>query len=106
MSIIHVSEQYHPTLHSDRYRNILFRLCLFTHIADDRKIFCYYSTSVQNRLGLGKFLPENIDPDLCTHVIFAFAKVMETGSIEPGNWNDLPSGDEEGECLEFVANEE
>ncbi|PVD32658.1 hypothetical protein C0Q70_08103 [Pomacea canaliculata] len=35
-------------------------------------MFCYYSSDAQYRLSVGRFLPENIDPTLCTHVIFAF----------------------------------
>lgn len=33
---------------------------------------CYYTNWSQYRLNQGKFLPENIDPHICTHIIFAF----------------------------------
>lgn len=45
---------------------------LFSHITGEKKMFCYYSSDAQYRLSVGRFLPENIDPTLCTHVIFAF----------------------------------
>ena len=78
------------------YVFVYIRPCL-VHVVDNRKIFCYYSTSAQNRRGLGKFTPENIDPDLCTHVIFAFAKVVDKGDLKASNWNDLPTDDGDGE---------
>lgn len=31
----------------------------------------------QNRSGAGKFAPENIDPKLCTHVIYAFGTLKD-----------------------------
>ena len=48
---------------------------------------CYYTNWSQYRDGSGKFLPENIDPTLCTHIVFAFAKV-EGDDIKPYEWND------------------
>ena len=49
---------------------------------------CYYTNWSQYRPGAGKFTPENIDPFLCTHVIFAFAK-LESGRLAAFEWNDL-----------------
>lgn len=36
------------------------------------QLVCYYTNWSQYRTKIGKFLPEDIQPDLCTHVIFAF----------------------------------
>lgn len=33
---------------------------------------CYYTNWSQYRTKIGKFMPEDIQPDLCTHVVFAF----------------------------------
>ena len=52
-------------------------------------VFCYYSTHSQNRPGIGKFLPENIDSSLCTHVIFAFADVVDGQYLRASGHNDL-----------------
>ncbi|XP_059149988.1 acidic mammalian chitinase-like [Physella acuta] len=54
-----------------------------------KNIFCYYSSFSQTRHGLGKFVPENINPHLCTHVIFAFVDVTSDGrGLRPFNRND------------------
>lgn len=36
------------------------------------KIVCYYTNWSQYRVKIGKFVPEDIPADLCTHIIFAF----------------------------------
>ncbi len=41
------------------------------------KIVCYYTNWAQYRTDPAKFFPEDIDPNLCTHVIFAFAHINE-----------------------------
>ncbi|EFA10488.1 chitinase 10 isoform X1 [Tribolium castaneum] len=37
------------------------------------KIVCYFTNWAWYRKGLGKYLPEDIDPDLCTHIVYGFA---------------------------------
>ncbi|VDM14495.1 unnamed protein product [Wuchereria bancrofti] len=41
--------------------------------------------------GEGKFLPENIPNGLCTHILYAFAKVDELGDSKAFEWNDEDS---------------
>ncbi|XP_012271912.1 probable chitinase 10 [Orussus abietinus] len=38
----------------------------------DYKVVCYYTNWSQYRTKTGKFMPEDIQPDLCTHIVFAF----------------------------------
>ena len=54
----------------------------------NKKLVCYYTNWSQYRPGVGRFVPENVDPFLCTHVIYAFAKVDEAGNLQPFEWND------------------
>jgi len=38
-------------------------------------IFCYFTNWSYKRPGMGKFTPEDVDPTLCTHIVFAFATI-------------------------------
>jgi len=42
----------------------------------------------QYRPGNGKFLPDNIDPFLCTHVVYALASINNKNEITTVEWND------------------
>ena len=48
---------------------------------------CYYTNWAQYRPGQGKYTPDNIDPFLCTHIIYAFAKISN-GQLAAYEWND------------------
>ncbi|KAK7495613.1 hypothetical protein BaRGS_00013060, partial [Batillaria attramentaria] len=50
---------------------------------------CYYTNWSQYRKNGARFLPANIDPFLCTHLVFAFAKVDQRGQLAPYEWNDI-----------------
>lgn len=49
---------------------------------------CYYTNWSQYRPKIGKFVPEDITPDLCTHIIFAF------GWLKKGKISSFESNDE------------
>merc|ERR1719378_798310 len=54
-------------------------------------INCYYTNWPQYRPGLGKYMPENIDATLCTHIFFSFAKMCQGNggwTLCPYEWND------------------
>ena len=53
----------------------------------EKRIVCYYTNWSQYRPEGGKYFPENIDPKICTHVIFAFAK-LENNKLSAFEWND------------------
>lgn len=52
------------------------------------QVVCYYTNWSQYRPKHGKFLPEDIDPELCTHIIFAF------GWLKKGKLSSFESNDE------------
>lgn len=39
----------------------------------DYKVVCYFTNWAWYRQGHGKYLPSDIDPDLCTHIVYGFA---------------------------------
>ena len=64
---------------------LLLSLCL--SYAACQKIVCYVTNRAQYRPDPAKFFPENIDPFMCTHVIYAFAN-LENNKLAPFEWND------------------
>ncbi|XP_017092569.2 chitinase-3-like protein 1 [Drosophila bipectinata] len=64
---------------------VLFGVFLLaTSIAGQRNtsnVVCYQGTWSVYRPGLGKFGVEDIDPFLCTHLIYAFLGIEETGQL-------------------------
>ncbi|KAH8339656.1 hypothetical protein KR067_012162, partial [Drosophila pandora] len=57
----------------------------------DYKIICYFTNWAWYRQGGGKYLPEDIDSDLCTHIIYGFAVLNRDNlTIQPhDSWADL-----------------
>merc|ERR1711872_911521 len=55
----------------------------------DRVMVCYYGTWAVYRPGKGKFDVEDIDVNICTHIVYGFAclKNGKIASYDP--WNDL-----------------
>nr|XP_028590001.1 acidic mammalian chitinase-like [Podarcis muralis] len=51
------------------------------------KLVCYFTNWSQYRPEPAKYFPNNIDPNLCTHLIYAFA-TMNQHKIAPYEWND------------------
>ncbi|KAK7915801.1 hypothetical protein WMY93_011562 [Mugilogobius chulae] len=53
-----------------------------------QKLVCYYDRDAATRASTGGFTPANIDPNLCTHIIFAFANVNNQNNLVPVSSND------------------
>ncbi|GCC40913.1 hypothetical protein chiPu_0024576, partial [Chiloscyllium punctatum] len=51
------------------------------------KLVCYYTNWSQYRPSTAKFVPSNVDPYLCTHLIYAFAS-MTDNKLTTYEWND------------------
>jgi chitinase len=52
-----------------------------------KKLVCYYTNWSQYRPKIGKFIPEDIPADLCTHLIFSFGW-MKKGKLSSFETND------------------
>ncbi|TRY98309.1 hypothetical protein DNTS_022311 [Danionella cerebrum] len=63
--------------------NLLFQIVTCT------KLVCYFTNWSQYRTGTAKYLPENVDPHLCTHLIYAFAIINYANNISFSEWNDM-----------------
>jgi len=48
-------------------------------------------------------LPEDVDPFMCTHVVFAFAKLNQNSEISPYEWNDESTGETKGMYERTIA---
>lgn len=65
------------------------QLVLATIVAA-KNIVCYYGTWATYRNGNGKFSVTNIDPSLCTHLIYGFVGINTNGTIRVLDpWLDL-----------------
>ena len=61
------------------------------------QLMCYYTRWAKDRPGLGSFKPGNVDPFLCTHLIYAYAgmqnneitMISQEDSKEYGELNNL-----------------
>ncbi|XP_041364304.1 acidic mammalian chitinase-like [Gigantopelta aegis] len=61
---------------------------------------CYFANWARWRRGIGKHTPADVDPFLCTHIIFAFAKFRSDGRILPQE----PGPDEQEYGYRALAN--
>ncbi|XP_066559336.1 acidic mammalian chitinase [Amia ocellicauda] len=52
------------------------------------KLVCYFTNWSQYRPGTGKYLPDNVDPHLCTHLIYAFSIINHNNELVTYEWND------------------
>ncbi|XP_034177248.2 chitinase-3-like protein 1 isoform X1 [Osmia lignaria lignaria] len=59
----------------------------------DKKIVCYFGSWAAYRPGRGKFEVNDIDPMLCTHMIYTFVGIITDGNVNVlDSWMDLPNG--------------
>jgi chitinase len=69
-------------------RNSISDPNLTTPSDEGYKLVCYYTNWSQYRPKKGKYLPEDIDPFLCTHLIFAFGWIKD-GRLSSFEANDV-----------------
>ncbi|XP_076757244.1 uncharacterized protein LOC143427196 [Xylocopa sonorina] len=59
----------------------------------ERKIVCYYTNWSIYRPGTAKFSPQNINPYLCTHLIYAFGGFTKDNTLKPfDKYQDIEKG--------------
>ncbi|KAM4625232.1 chitinase, acidic.1 [Polymixia lowei] len=63
-------------------------LLLLLPSASSTKLVCHMTNWAQYRPSIGKFTSENIDPFLCTHVVYGLATINSFNQITPIEWND------------------
>lgn len=70
-------------------RSSFFIFCF--QVRSQKALLCYYGTWAVYRPGNGKFDVENIDPHVCTHIVYSFAGLGPDNRIKVLDaWNDLP----------------
>lgn len=64
---------------------------VYTPLSGDFKIVCYFTNWAWYRPGIGKYTPDNIDTDLCTHVVYGFAVLDYSNLVikTHDSWADL-----------------
>ncbi|XP_051529370.1 acidic mammalian chitinase-like [Myxocyprinus asiaticus] len=58
------------------------------HVAFSMEMACYFTNWSQYRPGIGKYMPSNVDPFLCTHLIYAFSIINYANELVTYEWND------------------
>ncbi|XP_032690909.1 mucin-5AC [Odontomachus brunneus] len=68
-------------------------LATIQHGIAERKIVCYYTNWSVYRPGTAKFSPQNINPYLCTHLIYAFGGFTKDNALKPfDKYQDIEKG--------------
>ncbi|XP_056256554.1 chitinase-3-like protein 1 [Seriola aureovittata] len=68
---------------------VLAGLCLvMCQLATASQMVCYFTNWSQYRPGTGKFTPQNVDPFMCTHLIYAFSIINNKNELVTYEWND------------------
>lgn len=52
------------------------------------KMVCYFTNWSQYRPGEGKYMPQDVDPFLCTTLIYAFSIINSNNELVTYEWND------------------
>uniref|UniRef100_A0A3Q3T4C4 Acidic mammalian chitinase n=1 Tax=Mastacembelus armatus TaxID=205130 RepID=A0A3Q3T4C4_9TELE len=59
------------------------------HLASSSRLVCYYNSLAENRAENGQFTISDIDPNQCTHLIFAFSDINDANKLVPNSATDL-----------------
>ncbi|XP_073326458.1 acidic mammalian chitinase-like [Pagrus major] len=65
-------------------------LCLIIAcLASSKRLVCYYDSSAENRAEDGEFRVSDIDPNQCTHLIYAFSDINDQHELVPKSEADI-----------------
>ncbi|XP_069592033.1 acidic mammalian chitinase-like isoform X1 [Ranitomeya imitator] len=64
-----------------------FTFLLHVQLGSSVKLVCYFTNWAQYYPSPATYMPDNVDPCMCTHVIYAFA-TMTNNQIQTFEWND------------------
>ncbi|XP_044067261.1 chitotriosidase-1-like isoform X4 [Siniperca chuatsi] len=65
-------------------------LCLIiASLASSSRLVCYYNSLAENRAEDGRFTVSDIDPNQCTHLIYAFSDINNQHQLVPSSETDI-----------------
>ncbi|XP_037682334.1 acidic mammalian chitinase-like [Choloepus didactylus] len=62
-------------------------LALLLQLGTATKIVCYFTNWSQYQDGIARYMPQDIDPCFCTHIIYTYAG-MGNNKIKTTEWDD------------------
>ncbi|KAL7648230.1 UNVERIFIED_CONTAM: hypothetical protein RMT77_000133 [Armadillidium vulgare] len=71
---------------------LILALLALAHVAvSENKVVCYFTNWAWYRPDIGQYMPDDIDPDLCTHINYAFATLDDQQLIMMpyDSWADI-----------------
>lgn len=72
---------------------VAFMTTIVANVQAEKKIVCYFGSWTVYRPGNGKIQIEDLNPKLCTHMIYSFIGINTDGSVRVMDaWADLPDG--------------
>ena len=70
---------------------------------DYRRVCIYPNWSILRDSNMAKIYPEDIDPNLCTHIHYAYANIdVRNFQLTPSQYQDFNSGDHGAVCIRLV----
>lgn len=75
----------------NRSNSLIF--CFLLSGDAEKRVVCYYTNWSVYRPGTAKFSPQNINPYLCTHLIYAFGGFTKDNTLKPfDKYQDIEKG--------------
>lgn len=74
-------------------RRLTNDLFTFSVASGEGRVVCYYTNWSVYRPGTAKFNPQNINPYLCTHLVYAFGGFTKDNQMKPfDKYQDIEQG--------------